>query len=499
MGSSELHALPAVELARRVRERAVSPVELTEAHIARIEAVNPHLNAVVAQRFEAALEEARAAEAQLMRGSPEELPPFFGVPCTIKELIAVRGMPHTAGVVARRSIVAAEDAPQVERLRRAGCIILGVTNVSEAGLWLETYNRIYGRTNNAHSVDHISGGSTGGEGAIIGAGGSPLGLGADIGGSIRNPCFFNGIFGHKPSGGLLPSRGHWPEAGPRRGRYCVTGPMGRSTRDLIALMEALSLDDDPHRDLGRPRFRALTGLRPEEVTIHWFDDNGIASPSDELRENLERTVLRLEGIGFRTERFRPLKMPRAAEIWGAVISTSEEESVREILGNGAPIDLWREWLRLPLGRSNHFFISLMMASLERVAKLTPGRTAKLIAMAQQMYAEIEARLGPRGVILCPPYPRAAPRHDGPLLSPFSFSYCGIWNALEMPATAVPTGFTEEGLPLGVQIVGLRFQDALTLWVGSALEQAQDAWRPGPRRPYREVQDRRVGGPGRSGR
>lgn len=112
MGSSELYALPAVELARRVRARALSPVELTDAHIARIEAVNPHLNAVVAQRFEAAREEAKAAEERLMHVPPEELPPFFGVPCTIKELIAVRGMPHTAGVVARRAVVAAEDAPR---------------------------------------------------------------------------------------------------------------------------------------------------------------------------------------------------------------------------------------------------------------------------------------------------------------------------------------------------------------------------------------------------
>src|SRR5205823_1477195 len=103
-----------------------------------------------------------------------------------------------------------EDAPVVARMRAAGSIILGLTNVSEAGLWLETYNTVYGRTNNAYSVRHISGGSTGGEASIIGAGGSAIGLGADIGGSIRNPCFFNGIVGHKPTGGLLPSIGHWP-------------------------------------------------------------------------------------------------------------------------------------------------------------------------------------------------------------------------------------------------------------------------------------------------
>ncbi|MFO0725766.1 MAG: amidase family protein [Myxococcota bacterium] len=469
-----------------VRRREITISALVEAHIQRIEALNPWLNAVVAERFEAARAEAEHAEQILARVRPDALPPFFGVPCTIKELIAVRGMPHTAGVVARQGMVAEEDAPQVARIRAAGAIILGVTNVSEAGLWLETSNRIYGRTSNAYAIDRISGGSTGGEAAIIGAGGSPFGLGADIGGSIRNPCFFNGIYGHKPSGGLLPATGHWPEAGPRRGRYCVTGPMGRSVKDLETLMEAVSLNVDPHRDLGRPPFERRRDLTPAEVTVHWFVDNGIADPSEELSRNIEDTVLLLEDLGFRTARFRPEKMPRAAEIWGAIISTSAEETVRDLLGNGHPIDLWRQWLRLPLGRSDHSFISLAMATLEGLAHLTPGRTERLIAMGKAMRGEIEAQLGPRGVLLCPPYPRAAPRHHEPLLSPFSFSYCGIFNALELPATALPTGFTDDGLPLGVQIVGRRFDDALTLWVAGALEAALPPWRPGPRKRYRLV-------------
>lgn len=479
----DLIAAPVVELARRIRRREISPVEVTEAHIARIRAVNPYLNAVVVERFDEALDEARIAEKRLMKTAPEALPPLFGVPCTIKELIAVRGLRHTAGVVARERVIAEEDAAQVQRLKRAGCILLGLTNVSEAGLWLETYNRIYGRTNNAHSVRHISGGSTGGEGAIIGAGGSPLGLGADIGGSIRNPCFFNGIYGHKPSGGLLPAGGHWPSADGKRGRYCVTGPMGRSAEDLIAVMEVLSLARDTHRDPGRPPCRRLEGLKPEEVTVHWFTDNGLAEVASDVREGVETAVRALESLGFRCAYWKPEGISRSAEIWGAIVSTCEEESVREILGNGAPIDLLSQWLRWPLGRSDHFLISLIMATFERAAKLTPARTAALVQLGAELYQRIETRLGNRGVLICPPYPRAAPLHDAPLLNPLAFSYCGIFNVLEMPSTAVPVGFGHDGLPIGVQITGRRFDDALTLHVARQLEQALGPWKPGPRRWY----------------
>jgi fatty acid amide hydrolase 2 len=479
-----LIALPATELARLVRERKLSPVELVDAHIERIVTVNPFLNAVVVDRFEEARREAKVYEDIVTKRSAA-IPPFFGVPCTIKELIAVRGMPHTAGVVARRAVIAEEDAPLVQRMKAAGCIILGLTNVSEAGLWLETYNRIYGRTNNAHSTRHISGGSTGGEGAIIGSGGSPLGLGADIGGSIRNPCFFNGIFGHKPSGGLLPSTGHWPPAEGERGRYCVSGPMGRSARDLAALMEVMSPAEDPFRDRLRDPFQKVERLRPEEITIHWFDDNGLVDVDSSVRDNVERTVLGLEQVGFKSVRWCPEGMHRAAEIWGAKVSTSDVVSVRELLGNGDPIDLLTEWLRLPLGKSNHFLISLVMATFEFVAKLTPARTEALIALADELYLRIDEKLGPRGVLLCPTYPRPAPLHDAPLFSPFAFSYCGIFNVLEMPSTAVPTGFSDEGLPLGVQIAGRRFDDALTIWVAEKLEEALGPWRPGPKKPYQK--------------
>ena len=467
----ELLGLSATALAARIRTREVSPSEAVEVHIRRIEEVNPHINAVVANRFTEARGEAKQLDRELLRRPPGALPPFFGVPFTVKELISVEGMPFTAGVVARRGEVGVEDAPLVARLRNAGGIPLGVTNVSEAGLWLESHNRVYGRTNNPHDPRCIAGGSSGGEGAIIAAGGSPMGVGADIGGSIRNPSFFNGICGHKPSGGLLPSVGHWPPAVGRRGRYCVSGPMARRVEDLVTMMEVFSPEEDPHRDPGRPPFRRARGLEPREVPVYYFESNGLTRVDREVADAQRAAVDALARRGFRVERWRPRALFRSVELWTTLVAGSAEDTVRELLGNGAPIPLVREWTRLPFGRARHPFYSLLMATAEGITATSPPRARALEGRRDALRAEIEHKLGERGVLICPPYPRPAPRHHVPLLSPLAFSYCGVFNVLELPATAVPTGMTRKGLPVGVQVVGSRFADPVTLWVAGEIEAA----------------------------
>ena len=179
-----------MSIARRISRGALSAEEALEAHIGAVERTHGAINAVVARRFEAARREARAADAAVKAG--DELAPLHGVPITIKESFAVEGMPNTAGLVARRGMPAYGDATTVARLRRAGAVIMGVTNVSELCMWMESNNFVYGRTNNPYDHGRIAGGSSGGEGAVVGAGASPIGLGADIGGSIRLPAFFCG-------------------------------------------------------------------------------------------------------------------------------------------------------------------------------------------------------------------------------------------------------------------------------------------------------------------
>jgi fatty acid amide hydrolase 2 len=473
----EYSRLPAVELARRVRTQQVSPTELLEVHIERIESVNARLNALVADNFAAARRRAAEIEADLEQGRADPNAPFLGVPFTVKELIGVRGQPNTGGVPARAGIFAEQDSPLVRRLRDAGGIVLGVTNVSAAGIWLESHNRVYGRTNNPHSVSRTAGGSSGGEAAIIAAGGSPMGIGADIGGSIRNPCFFNGIYGHKPSAGLLPSTGHWPPAEGQRGRFCVSGPMARSVADLEAMMEVFSPADDPYRDKGRARFSTMPAPDPGAVTVYYFESNGLTPVSAAVKRSINEAVSALEKRGHRVEAWRPKGIWRAAELWMCLVSRSSEDSVRALLGDGIPISCAKEWGKTALGRSNLPLYALIMASLERVGRSSEKRFVQLREHARRLREEIESKLDGRGVLVCPVYPQQAPRHNHPLLSPLAFSYCGIFNVLELPATAVPTRTWPGGLPVGVQIVGRRFDDALTLAMAALVEENTGGFRP----------------------
>lgn len=480
---SDLFEVSATELARRIAKQEISPVEILEAHIAKIEEVNPLINALVVNTFQSARREAMEAEREILRNS-SGLPRFFGVPFTVKELISIKGLPYTAGVLARKNEVGKEDSALVQRLRSAGGILLGTTNISEAGLWLETYNRIYGRTKNPYDLTRISGGSSGGEAALIAAGGSPMGIGADVGGSIRNPAFFNGICGHKPSGGLLPSGGHWPPAEGERGRYCVSGPMARSVEDLIGLMEVFSPVNDPYRDPSQSAFSPIKNLNPKDVTIYYFDDNELARPDAEVKQNISETVKRLATQGFRAEPWCPPGLKRSAEIWAAKIAVSGNCSIQELLGNGEKINLISEWFRSLFGRSNHQFSSLIMATFEGLSSFGgQKRLQKLLDQCSELQSIIENKLGDRGVLICPPYPHPAPKHHFPLLSllgfTFAFTYCGIFNVLEFPATAVPTGFSKNGLPLGVQVVGKRFNDPLTLWVAQRIEDSFEKWKPAP--------------------
>jgi fatty acid amide hydrolase 2 len=211
----------AVALGDAIRRREVTASDVMEAHLAVLERAGTQLNAVVAERFEEARAEAQAIDQRIassaMRGQTVELPPLLGVPFTVKESIALEGMPNSAGVLARRDLRAPQSAAAVKRLLEAGAIPVGVTNTSELTLWIESDNPLYGRTNNPYDFTRTAGGSSGGEGAAVGSGGSVFGVGADIGGSIRIPALFCGVFGHKPTAGWSRTRasGRRPPATPR--------------------------------------------------------------------------------------------------------------------------------------------------------------------------------------------------------------------------------------------------------------------------------------------
>jgi fatty acid amide hydrolase 2 len=464
-------------LARLIRSRAVSSREVVEAHIARIERVNPRLNAMVWPRFDEARAEADRADARLRTAAPEELPPFHGVPCSIKEAIALTGMPQTSGLVARVGQRATRDATGTARLRAAGAIPLGVTNTSELCMWMESSNRVYGRTRNPYDPERIVGGSSGGEGAIVGAGGAPFGLGADIGGSIRMPAFFNGVFGHKPTGGLVPNTGNFPLAHGAALRYLTTGPLARRAEDLWPLLRILAGPDGEDGGCRALPLGDPAAVRVGDLDVLVLEENGRVPVSAELKQALWRAVDALARRGARVRRANFPAFAEAFDIWATLLGAAGGPSFAELMGEGTAVRPYRELLRWALGRSPHTFPAIMLAALERIAELMPARQERARALGAQLQVDLARELGPRGVLLYPPYPTTAPRHHAPLWPPFNWVYTAIFNVMLLPVTVAPLGLDGEGLPLGVQIAAVEGNDHLTVAVAQALEEAFGGWVP----------------------
>ena len=470
----------ATELAARIRRGAASSAEVVLAHIRHARRVNPSINAIVVDRYAAVVQEAVATDRAFAAMTPAErtaLPPLqsalWGVPCTIKECFALTGMPQTSGLVARaeRGVVAGEDAPSVARLRAAGALPLGVTNVSELCMWMEANNHVYGRTSNPYDLRRIVGGSSGGEGAIVASGASPFGLGSDIGGSIRLPAFFNGVFGHKPSPGLVPNDGQYPVAEADGARLLATGPLARRAEDLWPLLRVLSAAA-PALGSRTPQDVDLSGLR---VVI--VERPGVRDLHPDQRNALRRVADALPrfGIDVRTAELPALR--RAFLLWSDRLATAGEAPFHELLGEGTPPPLARELLRWMLRRSAHTLPALALALLEKLPMQGTDGGARTKAALLELRGEIDRVLGPNGVLVQATFPRPAPRHNLPILSPQSAGYTAIFNALELPVTAAPTGLSPTGLPTGVQIAGRPGDDVLTIAVALALEQALGGWVP----------------------
>jgi fatty acid amide hydrolase 2 len=465
----------ATELARLIRDREATSVAVVEAHITRTVEVNPRINALVADRFAGARDEAERADDDVRQ--KRALGPLHGVPCTIKESFALTGMPNTGGLFARVGHIASSDAPTVARLRAAGAIPLGVTNLSELCMWMESSNCVYGRTSSAFDATRTAGGSSGGEGAIVGAGGAPFGLAADVGGSIRMPAYFNGVFGHKPSSGLVPNTGQFPTSTGGALRFLSTGPIARRAEDLLPLLRILAGPDGVD-----PACEARTLGDPDEVDVRDLvvldvPDNGRLSVSRDVRRAQERcaALLARRGAKVRVERIDALR--HSAEIWGAMLGSAEEVTFRELMANGAPFSPGLELLRWTVGRSHHTLPALALALIEGVTKLRPADTARFVAMGRALRRELDGLLDERAVLLFPTYPTVAPKHGAALLFPVKWMYAAIFNVMELPVTAVPLGLDAHGVPLGVQVVGAHGCDHVTIAVAKAIERETGGWVP----------------------
>ncbi len=477
--SQSLTERSATDLAHAIRTRETSSREIVEAHIEQLERTHARINAIVADRFDSAREEADTADQLVAEASdPDSLPPLLGVPCTIKESIAMRGMPNCAGLVSRREWRATENAPTVQRLIDAGAIPLGMTNTPELCLWIETENRTYGRTNNAYDPARTAGGSSGGEGAAVGSGGSPIGLGADIAGSLRIPAFFNGVFALKPSPGIVPSTGQFPATETEMGAFMLTvGPITRRAEDLMPVLNVIKGPDgvDPYArtaHIGEPADISIADTR-----ILLSEEASFKQVSRELRDVRMRAAEALEQAGATVETVPMRSMRRALELYLAVLKLETGVSVANLLvaEGSAHVTLGSGLRRKgPHTRA----LRLLLMSEWMTGKMPQGSLRKSVAARRAFQDEVHDAIGD-GVLLHPTHPRVAPRHGKTIGKPWLLTTTAVFNLVGLPVAQIPLGLNARGLPLGVQAAAGPDRDHVAVAVALELERAMGGWVPPP--------------------
>jgi len=463
--------LPAVEMALQIREKKISPVELAEAHLDKIQRLNPKLNAYVHVDPERVRSEARAAEASLVdKATPG---PLHGVPISIKSSLDVAGMKCESGTRLRAGYIAKTDAPLVARLRQAGAVVLGVTNTPELLMAWETDNLLYGRTNSPWDLDRTPGGSSGGEAAAIAAGMSAGGVGSDGGGSIRVPAHFSGICGLKPTPGRIPSTGHFPESGGPFALIGVVGPMARTVADLKLLFEVMQGPDDGDTCAAPVPIRWPIDSQVKSLRIGYFEDDGRTPVTTEIRHAVRTAAESLSRAGFDIEPFRPEGLEEARELWRTFF----------VKTGGIVID--------PLFRGRESDLSPILKQFLEWAEKEPAMKEDAFLQAWFARDALRARFLPQmrrfPIFLCPAAAIPAFRHgertwfiDGTSVHYFdAWSYTEWFNLLGNPAAVVPVSQSRGGLPIGVQIVGRPWEEEQVLSVAAVLERECPAWRVPP--------------------
>jgi len=443
-----------------LQDGEVSVLELAEAHIRQIQRLNPVLNALV--DFDVDRVRAQARKMDDRRENPG---PLHGLPVTVKSSIATAGYLCEIGSTINRGNIPTEDAEVVARLRAAGALILGTTNCPEFLMAYETDNLLHGRTCNPWDLERTPGGSSGGESAAIAAGMSAGGLGSDSGGSVRLPAHFTGICSLKPTPGRVPGRGHLPPCVGPFATLGAIGPMARTVDDVALLFETLSGHDpiDPASAPVTLRRPELSELR--ELTIGYFEDDGLVPVTAETRLAILDAVAALRDAGFRVEAFRPLTLELLRKLWwkffvqcGAMFY---QPTIRGKEDQLSPI--FREFLGIAEGCAP-------MSSSELL-----NAWAELDLLRSRMLEEMRSY----PVLLCPVASIPAFRHgertwtiDGQSVDYLDAVRHTQWfNVLASPVVVVPVGQSNEGLPIGVQIAARPFEDEVALGIARVLGRA----------------------------
>ena len=486
MAKSQWSFKTAVELSEALAAKKVSAVELAQEAIARIERHDGKINAVCVRDFARALEAARAADAARARG---EKKPLLGLPLTVKESYNIAGLPTTWGFPLQKDFVPPEDALSISRVKAAGGVILGKTNVPVGlGDW-QSYNEIYGTTNNPFDLGRTPGGSSGGSAAALAAGYGPLSLGTDIGGSLRVPAFHCGVYAHKPTYNMVPMRGHTPPPFPPLPLdrdMAVIGPMARSAADLSLLLDVMAGPDPLEAGVGYrlalppPRHNQLKSFR-----VLVIDSDPILPVNKEIRDAIEKLSGSLARSGVSVSRQSPLLsnfaetsrlyMRMLMSFLGAFLAPDVIAGAQERAAKLTPEDrsLAAERLR-------------GMTLSHRAWLLDDGARARLRAQWRELFKNFDA-------LICPVMPTPAFPHDHSpeqetrrinidgkdYAYPDQLAWPGIATLPGLPATAIPIGLSPQGLPVGVQIVGPWLEDRTPLRLAELIEREFGDFVPPP--------------------
>jgi aspartyl-tRNA(Asn)/glutamyl-tRNA(Gln) amidotransferase subunit A len=459
----------AQELAALIAKKEISPLELMEATLRRIEAVNPSLNAFCSVDPESALEEAKAMTEAIGQG--EKPGPLAGVPMGVKDLEDVAGFVTSFGSVPFKDNMAAGDSVQVARLKAAGAVVVGKTNVPEFGFTGFTKNRLFGVTRNPWNLERTCGGSSGGSAAVVAAGLAPICTGSDAGGSIRIPACYCGCFGMKPSFGRIPTGPH-PYLS--YSHMTVMGPLTRSVADAALYLDCAAgyHPADPHSLPGPANsFLSRIDHLPDKLTIAFSPDLGYARVEKDVMTCARAAAAAFKEMGHRLEPWTEA-LPDTAEAWMPLICTDIYAQIRGLLKTHREV----------LGKT-------LVAMVEKTRSLTVADIDRFQRLRLELNRRLDTLFGRYDLLLSPTMPTEAFAANGPppavidgekvpLLGAVAFTY--PFNLSGHPAATVPAGMTSNGLPAGLQIVGPRHRDDLVLQAARAYEKARpwDRLRPG---------------------
>ena len=438
----------ATHLVEALAAGRVSALELADEAIARIEARDGPINAVVVRDFDRAREAAKAADAALGRG---ERRPLLGLPMTVKESHNVAGLPTTWGFEHAKGWIAPSDSVGVSRLKAAGAVILGKTNIPVALADFQSVNPIYGRTHNPWDVTRTPGGSSGGGAAALAAGMIPLEFGSDIGGSIRNPAHFCGLYGHKPSYNLIPQRGHAPPmVGEGAGvALAVVGPLARSAADLELALDVLAGPDVEEARGYQLALRPARHARLADYRVLVLDHHPLAGVDDEVKAGLNGLAGRLQRLGAEVIRSSS-RLPDLAGAHGVYTGLLTAAMSRGQPG-AQPI-------------SSHEWMTLLDAQ------------AGIRRQWADLFEEVDVVLAPvHGTAAFPhddepdPSKRILTLNGEPTPYFAQVAWAGVATLGNLPATAIPAGRTKAGLPFGAQVIGPYLEDRTTLGFAALAE------------------------------